>query len=392
MTRRFYVIAGEPSGDRLGGGLMRALRAERPVDFAGVGGRDMTAAGLEPLFDMAELSVMGLTEVLPRLPRLVRRIRQTARDVIAQRPDALISIDSPDFSLRVASAARRQLPDLPVIHYVAPSVWAWRPGRAAKMARHVDHVLALLPFEPPYMQAAGMSCDFVGHPAAVSPRPAPGEVAAFRARQGFAERRLLLLAPGSRQGVVRRMMPVYLDTLARLRAEDPGLGIVCPVAEGVAADVGAALATLAPPVHAVPPAAPEEERRLALAAADAALCTSGTVTLEVAALGVPTVVAYRASPLTAAIVRRLVKVDTATLVNLVTGRKAVPEFLQERCTAANLADAVGRLLADPAAAAAQRAAFDEAMAALGRDGPPPDERAARSVLGFLERRGRPASS
>jgi lipid-A-disaccharide synthase len=254
------------------------------------------------------------------------------------------------------------------------------------MARHVDHVLALLPFEPPYMQAAGMSCDFVGHPAAARSRPEPNEIMAFRARNGLTGGRLLLLAPGSRQGVVRRMMPIYLETLARLRAEDPDLGIVCPVAPGVAAEVGAALGSLAGPVHAVPPDAPETERRLAFAAGDAALCTSGTVTLETAAADVPTVVAYRASPLTAAIVRRLVRVDTATLVNLVIGRKAVPEFLQERCTAANLADAVARLLADPDAAGAQRAAFDEAMVALGRDGPAPDQRAARSVLNFLERR------
>ncbi len=365
---------------------MRALQAQGPADFAGIGGRDMMAAGLEPLFDMGELSVMGVTEVLPRLPNLLRRIRQTARDVVAQRPDALISIDSPDFSLRVAKSARRQLPDLPVIHYVAPSVWAWRPGRAAKMARHVDHVLALLPFEPPYMHAAGMSCDFIGHPAAARPRPSAAEVQGYREAHGLADRPVLLLAPGSRQGVVGRMLPIYLDTIARLRAEDPALAIVCPVAEDVAGAVGAGLATLPPPVNAVPPDAPDAERRLAMAAADAALCTSGTVTLEIAALGVPMVVAYRASPLTAAIVRRLIRVDTATLVNLVVGHKAVPEFLQERCTAANLAGAVGRLLADPQAAESQRAAFDQAMAALGRHGAPPDERAARSVLDFLQRR------
>ena len=385
MTRLLYIIAGEASGDRLGGGLMRALHEACHVEFAGIGGRDMTAAGLDPLFPMSELSVMGLTEVLPRLPLLLRRIRQTADDVAARRPEALISIDSPDFSLRVARRARRALPDLPVIHYVAPSVWAWRPGRAARMARQVDHVLALLPFEPPYMHAAGMSCDFVGHPAAARPRPAAAEIAAFRAAHGL-DARCLLLAPGSRQGVIGRMMPVYLEAIARLRAEDPTIAVICPVAETVEAEVMAGLATLAPPVHAVAPDAPDAERRTAMAAADAALCTSGTITLEVAALGVPTVAAYRTSRLTAAVIRRMVRVDTASLVNLVVGRKAVPEFLQERCTAGNLAAALRPLLADPAAGAAQRAAFDEAMRALGRDGPPPDERAARSVLAFLERR------
>ena len=345
-TSRFYVIAGEPSGDRLGGGLMRALQALAPVEFAGIGGRDMTAAGLNPLFDMTELSVMGLTEILPRLPALMRRIRQTARDVAAWRPDALISIDSPDFSLRVARLARRALPELPVIHYVAPSVWAWRPGRAAKMARHVDHVLALLPFEPPYMHAAGMGCDFVGHPAVARPRPPAAETAAFRAAHGLSGR-LLLLAPGSRQGVVRRMLPIYLDAVARLRAGGAPLGIVCPVADAVEVEVRRALATLPAPVHAIAPQAPEAERGLAMAAADAALATSGTITLELAAAGVPTVAAYRASRLTAAMVRRMALVDTANLVNLIVGRKVVPEFLQERCTAGNLASALGPLLRRP---------------------------------------------
>lgn len=386
--RRFYIVAGEPSGDRLGGGLMRALEALEPAEFAGVGGRDMSAAGLDPLFDMSELSVMGLTEVLPRLPQLLRRIRQTADDLVSRQPDALISIDSPDFSLRVARRARRSLPRLPVIHYVAPSVWAWRPGRAARMARHVDHVLALLPFEPPYMQAAGMSCDFVGHPAAARPRPPEAETRAWRSARGLDGKPLLLLAPGSRGGVVRRMMPLYLETLTRLQAEDPALGVVCPLAESVADDVRAALATLAPPVHAVPPDAPEADRRIAMAAADAALCTSGTITLEAAAVGVPTVAAYRTSWLTAAMVRRMVRVDTASLVNLVTGLKVVPEFLQENATADNLVAALRPLLHDPDAGAAQRSAFDEAMRSLGRDGPPPDERAARSILGFLERRRR----
>lgn len=384
-ARRFYVIAGEPSGDRLGGGLMRALAEAGPAEFRGVGGPDMTAAGLRPLFPMDELSVMGIAEVLPRLPGLLRRIRQTARDVVAARPDALISIDSPDFTLRVARLARREMPGLAVVHYVAPSVWAWRPGRAAKMARHVDHVLALLPFEPPWMEAAGMSCDFVGHPAAARPVPAPNEIAAFRQARGID--RALLLAPGSRRGIVSRMMPVYLETIERLRAEDPGLAIICPVAGPVAPDVMAALLTLPPPVHAIPPGAGEAERRVAMAAADAALCTSGTVTLETAALGVPMVAAYRASALTAALVRRLVRVDTASLVNLVVGRKAVPEFLQEACTPDALASALRPLLSRPAAADEQRAAFAEALHALGR-GTDPDERAARSVLEFLERRER----
>ena len=385
MSRAFYIIAGEPSGDRLGGGLMQALAAREQVTFAGIGGRDMMAAGLEPLFDMSELSVMGLSEVLPKLMQLVRRIRETAEDVIARRPEALITIDSPDFTLRVAARARQALPGLKVIHYVAPSVWAWRPGRAVKMARHVDHVLALLPFEPPYMEAAGMTCDFVGHPAAARPVPGAEAIAAWRAARGIGPgQKALLLAPGSRRGEVRRLGADFMATVARLRAADPDLAVICPVAETVAAEVEALLVPLGPGICLLPPTTTADEKTLAFAAADAALCASGTVTLELAAAGTPMVAAYRTTWLTAQIVRRVVKVRTANLVNLVSGRDVVPEFLQEYCTPAALTGALSPLLGDPAAAEAQRTAFDEVMTALGRGGPSPADRAAESVLRRLE--------
>src|SRR5690625_1680391 len=279
---RVYLIAGEASGDRLGAGLMQALGDMTEVEFAGIGGREMMAAGLAPLFPMEDLSVMGVTEVLPRLPLLLRRMRQTVQDIAARRPDVLISIDSPDFTLRVAARARRVLPDLPVVHYVAPSVWAWRPGRAVKMARNVDHVLALLPFEPPFMEEAGMSCDFVGHPAAARPWPNTTEITEYRRAHGI--ERALLLAPGSRTGVVQRMPPVQIETARRLGAELPGLSIICPVASAVEAEIVQALDVLEMPVHSLSPRASEEERRLAMASADAALCTSGTIALEVASL------------------------------------------------------------------------------------------------------------
>lgn len=383
-SRHFYIIAGEPSGDRLGGALMRALATEGPVHFEGVGGRDMTAAGLASRFDMGELTVMGISEVLPRLPQLLRRIRETAEDVIARRPAALITIDSPDFTLRVAAKVRRALPDLKIIHYVAPSVWAWRPGRAAKMARHVDHVLALLPFEPPYMHAAGMTCDFVGHPVAGLIQPEAADVQAFRAGLGLADGdRLLLLAPGSRRGEVRRLAGPFIETVQRLRRDLPGLAVVCPVAETVDAEVRLALSTLQDPVHIIPAWEGEARKRLAFAASDAALCASGTITLELAAAGTPMVAAYRTTWLTAQIVRRLVKVNTANLVNLISGQDVVPEFLQEHCTAEALHGALLPRLTRPGVAAAEVAAFGEVMAAMGRGGPLPEVRAAASVLGFL---------
>ena len=381
-----YLVAGEPSGDRLGAGLMRALRAEVPdkdgiMRFVGIGGRMMAAEGLESLFDIIDLNVMGLAEVVPRLPLLRRRIGETVEDVVRAAPDALVTIDSPSFGLRVAERVRTRSPGIRTIHYVAPSVWAWRPGRARHMARFVDHVLALLPFEPPYMTGAGMSCDFVGHPVAAQPVPSEAAIAAFRARAGVGEDQpLLVLAPGSRRGEVRHLMPVFAEVLARLEAHRPGLRAVIPVAETVVAEVTEAAGRLPSQPVLILPDEGEEAKRAAFAAADVALVASGTVTLEMAAAATPMVSAYRTSRLTAAILRRLVRVDTANLVNLVGGEAVVPEFLQDDCAAAKIAPAVLALLDDPAGRAAQLAAFERVMAALGREGEPPSMRAARSVL------------
>lgn len=375
-----YLIAGEPSGDRLGGSLMRALNAQAPdIRFAGLGGSEMQAAGLDPLFDIRELSVMGLVEVLPRLPAILSRLRRITRDVLDRRPDALITIDSPSFSLRVARAVKRQRPDLPVIHYVAPSVWAWRPGRARRMAAYVDHVLALLPFEPPYMTEARMGCDFVGHPAAERPQPSAEEVAAFRSRIG-ANGPLLLMAPGSRPGEVRRLVPVFLDVVQRIAVERPGLKVAVPLVETVEHEVRQALAPLGGAAIPIAPQAGEANKRLAMAAADAGLVASGTITIEMAAAGTPMVACYRANALTAAIVRRIIRVETANLVNLVSGSRVVPEFLQERARPDLIAPALLPLLDREAPHAGQVRVMAEVMATLGRGGTPPSTRAAQAVL------------
>jgi lipid-A-disaccharide synthase len=389
---RLFLIAGEPSGDQLGGALIAGLRqlCGPGLVLEGVGGPAMEAEGLVSGFPMQELSVMGLAEVLPRVPNLLRRIRQTARAVAQMDPDALVTIDSPDFTLRVARRARALAPGFKVIHYVAPSVWAWRPARAARMAQVVDHVLALLPFEPPYMEAAGMTCDFVGHPVAAAPQASAAEAEALRAELAIApEQPLLLLLPGSRRGEVTRLGPAFADVARRLRALRPDLAVVVPAAPPVA-DL---LDRLLPPdpagwPHVLDPrgfAAPawEARKRAAFAAADAALAASGTVSLELAAAGTPMVIAYAASPLTAWMVKRMVRIDTATLVNLVTGTRAVPEFLFEDCTPDRITPAVERLLTEPEAAAAQRAAGERAMELLGRGGEPPGLRAARSVLAAI---------
>ena len=378
---RLFLIAGEPSGDRLGGALMAGLHDLAPgTGFAGVGGPEMAAQGLASLFPMSDLSVMGLLEVIPRYPLLRRRLHQTAAAVIAAQPDALITIDAPDFALRVARLARAALPDLATIHMVAPSVWAWRPGRATRMAEVVDHVLALLPFEPPLMEAAGMSCDFVGHPVTTEARATPAEVAAFRAAHA-PDGPLLLLLPGSRRSELSRLGPRFVQTLALLRARHPGLAAVLPTVPPVA-DLAARIAAQAGVAVIDTPA----DKRAAFGAADLALAASGTVSLELAATDTPMVIGYDMAPLSRILVGRMLTTDTVTLVNLVSGSRAVPEFLGRDCRPEAMAEALHRLLSDPQAVDAQRAAMALTMQRLGAGGEAPGLRAARSVLGYLDRR------
>lgn len=374
---RLFIIAGEASGDRLGADLMAGLRAAHPdIDFIGIGGPLMQAEGLDSLIPMDDLSVMGVAEVLPRLPTLLRHISQTAKAAIDARPAALITIDSPDFCLRVANKLRRAAPDIPTIHYVAPSVWAWRPGRAAKMAKVIDHVLALLPFEPPYMEAAGMGCDFVGHPVAHAAVPSAEDVAAWREGKGIAaEDTLLCVLPGSRGGEVARMGPVFRDVLARLSAP---VRIVIPTLEPRLEAINAMFGDLTPsPIILTDDAA---QKHLAMAAADVALAASGTVALELASVGTPMVIAYDANRLTAALVKRLVKVDAANLVSLLTETRVIPEFLFDACQAPMIAPALDHLIVDQAARQAQQALCAKAMQMLGRGGESTGARAARSVL------------
>ena len=381
-----FLIAGEPSGDKLGGALMAGLKALEPgVSFTGIGGVDMAAQGLESRFPMEELSVMGIAEVLPKYRQLKRRIAETAAAVAETRPDALITIDSPDFCLRVAKAAKKLGYDGPVIHYVAPSVWAWRPGRAAKMAKVVDHVLALLPFEPPYMEAAGMSCDFVGHPVVAEERATKAEAAAFRAAQGIApDAPLVLCLPGSRRGEVSRLGPRFDEALIRVRDRIPELRVVIPTVPGVS--------RLVREMTRRWPTAPivvedAEGKRAAFQAANLALAASGTVSLELAANAVPMVIAYDMAPLSRWIIGMLLKTDTVTLVNLVSDTRAVPEFLGSNCRADAIAAALLDLLEHPEKRAAQAEAMSLTMKRLGEGGAPPGLRAAKSVLDFLARKG-----
>ena len=305
----------------------------------------MAAEGLESLFPMAELSVMGLLEILPKYTQLKRRIRETADAVIAAAPDALITIDSPDFCLRVARLVRAARPAQKTVHYVAPTVWAWRPGRAARMAPLIDHVLALFPFEPPYMEAAGMGCTFVGHPVVAQPRATTTAVAAFRDTHSIGpDQPLLLCLPGSRRGEVSRLLPRFDAAIGHLRKDHPGLCVVLPTVRGVAGQVRQMTARWDQPPLILDDA---EGKTAAFAAADLALAASGTVSLELAANRVPMVIAHDFNRLTWWLMKRAALIDTVTLVNIVSETRAVPEFLGPAGQPALIAQALAHLVTNP---------------------------------------------
>lgn len=381
---KLFLIAGEASGDALGAALIRGLRSlladdsDDNLEMIGIGGPLMASEGLKSQFPMDELSIMGLVEVLPKYRHLKQRIAQTAARIADFRPDALITIDSPDFCLRVAQLSRRANPALKTIHYVAPTVWAWRPGRAVKMAKVIDHVLALFPFEPPYMQAAGMTCDFVGHPVVAQPRASASEAALFRETHMIGpDQPLILCLPGSRSSEVTRLLPRFEVALNLLAKDQSGLRVALPTVHGVAQTVRRMTS-----VWRNPPLVLETafDKRSAFAAADLAIAASGTVSLELAANRVPMVIAHDFNRLSWFLMKRAALIDTVTLVNIVSETRTVPEFLGPECRPKAIAAAMQRLLTDPEARRAQLDAMDITMNRLGQGGEAPGVRAARSVL------------
>lgn len=388
---RVALIAGEPSGDVLGAGLMRALKRETGgnVRFSGVGGAQMSDEGLQSQVPISDLAVMGLVEVLPRLRLLLQRIEQTANFLMADRPDVVVTIDSPGFGRRVAKRLRAR--SFPLVHYVAPTVWAWRPGRARRMAQLYDHLLTLLPFEPPYFEAVGLRATFVGHPAVETIAAArQAERIATTAGNGFRQRyaipedrQLLAVLPGSRRGEVTRLLPIFRDVLTRLKQQNLDLHLVIPTVETVSAMVREEIGAFPYNATVVEQTA---ERYAAMIAADVALAASGTATLELGLAGTPTILAYKVNPLTAAIIRRLITTPYAGLVNILQQREIMPEFLQEKCVAGLIAPALQQLLTDPAARQVQIDGCRAIAAQLGaHDQLTPSHKAARTILAVAGR-------
>ena len=379
---RIFLVAGEHSGDALGARLMMALAALKPgIAFSGIGGPKMEANGLSSLFPMSDIAIMGPAAIIEHLPRLLRRIRETADAAIAASPDVVVIIDAPEFTHRVARRIRKARPDLPIVDYVSPSVWAWRSWRAPKMRAYVDEVLALLPFEPDvHARLGGPPCTYVGHPLierrhwidALDPQ-------GLKERLGLSDARpVLLVLPGSRRSEITRLWGPFTATLRALRATGHRLDVIVPTVENVRDLVTERVKQWPFPTHVIED---EADKFRAFKLADAALAASGTVTLELALAGCPMVVAYRVDRL-ALLFRRLVKPPHFALANLVLGERAFPELMQESCVPEELAPALASLLSDTSERARQLDALARVAPAMST-GTPPAIAAAMRVLAHV---------
>ncbi|MGC1824544.1 MAG: lipid-A-disaccharide synthase [Pseudolabrys sp.] len=382
MSRHIFLVAGEESGDRLGAALIAALRqrTQGQVRVSGVGGAHMIAEGVPSLFPLGDLAIMGFTEIPARLPKIFRRIRETADAIVSAKPDMLVIVDSPEFTHRVARRVRARAPEIPIVDYVCPSVWAWRSSRARAMRAYVDHVLALLPFEPKVMaDLGGPPCSYVGHPLAEridELRPKD-----LDKRLRLTDPPLLLVLPGSRTGEVRRMAPVFGAALARVAEQFGAIEAVVPAVPRLADTVRAEIASWRVPARVITDA---DEKIEAFRTARAALTKSGTSTLELAISGVPMVAAYRVPLIEELAARLLVNVPSVILANLVLGENVVPEFLQRDCTPDRLAKALVPLLADTPERRQQIEAFARLDAIMDAGKGSPSDRAAAVVLDLLD--------
>jgi len=385
VARKIFLIATEESGDRLGARLMKVLRQRLgdAVRFEGVGGGQMAREGLSSLFPIEQLSLMGLAAVARQLPKILRLIGETATAVMESSPDILVIIDSPDFTHRVARRVRARDPAIPIVDYVSPSVWAWRPGRARAMLAYVDHVLALLPFEPEaYRRLRGPPCSYVGHPLIE-------QLASLRPSLEEQKRRedappLLLVLPGSRRGEIRQHMAVFGETLARLAAEGVAFEPVLPTTPHLREMVtDAAKAWKVAPRIVLG----EQEKRAAFRIAHAALAKSGTVTLELALSAVPMVTAYRVGAVEAFVMLKMIQVNSVILANLVMAENVIPEYIQHDCTPEKLLPALRDVLTDTPLRRRQLEAFARIDTIMSTGNQPPSVRAADIVLATM-RKGR----
>jgi lipid-A-disaccharide synthase len=379
------LVAAEASGDDRGAGLARALkrRLGDGVRFVGVGGDRMAAEGVESPFDISEISILGLLEGLMAYPRVVRRADETAALAVREKPDVAVLIDSWGFTLRVAQRLRRLAPDLPLVKYVGPQVWATRPGRAKTLARTVDHLLSIHAFDAPWFEAEGLPVTFVGN-STLTVDFSDADPGRLRRQIGAgADDHILLVLPGSRPGEIERVLPAFEAAVNILKAQRPDLHVVVPAAPTVAEMVKARVAGWPHRAHVLEG---DEAKRDAMKGATVALACSGTVTTELALAGAPMVVGYRLGPVTHAILKRLIRTKYITLFNIAAQAFVAPELVQDDCNGPALARELALRLDEPELRARQIAAQYAALDRMGRGGPDPSEAAANAVLEIV--RGR----
>ena len=391
MNKLFFIIAGEKSGDKLGSDLIANLKSIDPdFIFSGVGGPLMKAEGLKSIFLMDELSLMGIFEILPKLPKLFRLRDKLVESILLTKPLCLITIDSPEFSFRVAQKVKKFDPNLKVIHYVAPSVWAWRPKRGFKISKFVNHILALFPFEPRIIHKYGISCDFVGHPISLMPQYNSKKLAEIRNKFGIGEgEKLIVLLPGSRATEIKRLLPIFIKTLEIVTSRISNIKIIVPTlshTEKLVAkqlnltnlnielfsNINSGLLTF------------EEEKFELFAAANVALAASGTVTLELAAAGTPMVVGYDVNFFSRLIIKSLLKIDNVSLVNILLKRALIPEFIGKKFKSDLIANGLIELLENKTVFSQQKVGLGEVVEQLGYEKINMGKGAAYSVCNFLK--------
>ncbi len=381
---KIYLIAGEPSGDLLASRLMRALKKQTngAVEFFGVGGETMQSEGLTSLFNISDLAVMGLLEVVPSIPKILQRIRQTLDDIEKVQPDIVVTVDSWSFSIKIHQGLKKRNASIPHIHYVAPQVWAWKAKRAQQIKKWVDHLLMLLPFEKKYFDPYDMPSTYVGHPV-IEGGADKGNAAAFRTKYGIpTDAFVMTVLPGSRKTEVKFLLPIFEQVVQRMKQKYQNLTIVIPTVQTVANKVRKITASWPVPVILV---LGEKERYNAFAASSVALAASGTVSLELSMAGVPHVIAYHVSPLSAWLARKLLKIKYVNLVNILADEEIIPELLQERCNFNEIVRKLDELINTSGSLEMQKA--QKVLSGLGQnDALLPSEKAGNCICNLIKKK------
>ena len=373
-----YIIAGESSGDFLGAMLIDNLQyLASNISFNGIGGPLMIDKGFESLFPIDDLNIMGLTEVLPRVPLVLRRINETIKHIIKLRPDIVITIDSPDFSFRVVKQLKHTNSYL--VHYVAPTVWAWRPKRAKKIAKIYHQLLTLFPFEPTYFEKEGLPATFVGHPLIESDLDTGNSEAFYKRNNIPRHAKIICFLPGSRYSEISKLLPIFVKALTRLRETWPDLYIVIPTVESLKPTILSMITGISN-IHVV---SKYEHKKDAYAASIAAVAASGTVTLELAIAKVPAIITYRVNPITAFIARRLLKIKHVSLINILINSNIFPELLQDKCKAETIAEELKQLVLDKSRYNTQLSYYEKALQQLTPISGSPSHQAAKTIINLL---------